>query len=369
MRRSQGPRPMTPACSITERQRPHAFVIGTGRCGSTVISDILNKHPDVLSISEFFSALYPFSFEVRTPVSVGSYVEYLTAPQVRARLLLHYRAEPTEYLYPVDNGLRYNRASGVAPVSLTALPHLSGSPDDTLDELVGRLSALPRVASIGRWFLDTFEALAGMFSKGLWVERSGTSLLYVEQLVRMFPDAKFVHLHRNGVDCALSMAQHSTFRLAHFEYMALARLSGAAMGTLGQIPFHEWRSVDEFAAFLHAGLGRKVDRHLLVDGHVEVEWFGLLWSLVVARGLRFLGSLGHSRVLHVSYESLVTAPDAVVASICRFLGVPADPAFIEDAASTVIKPRGRLWPKSVDIERVVRACSLGQRLIDSTLSP
>ena len=30
------------------------FVIGTGRCGSTMLSAILQAHPDALSMSEFF---------------------------------------------------------------------------------------------------------------------------------------------------------------------------------------------------------------------------------------------------------------------------------------------------------------------------
>ncbi len=36
---------------------PPVFVFSTGRCGSTVISQMLNKHPDILSLSEFFSVL------------------------------------------------------------------------------------------------------------------------------------------------------------------------------------------------------------------------------------------------------------------------------------------------------------------------
>ena len=32
-----------------------AFVVGTGRCGSTLVSNMLNLHKEVLSLSEFFA--------------------------------------------------------------------------------------------------------------------------------------------------------------------------------------------------------------------------------------------------------------------------------------------------------------------------
>ncbi len=33
------------------------FVVGSGRCGSTLLSRMLDAHPDVVSIFEFFTGL------------------------------------------------------------------------------------------------------------------------------------------------------------------------------------------------------------------------------------------------------------------------------------------------------------------------
>lgn len=39
----------------TKRIAP-VLVLSTGRCGSTMLSDVLNTHPEVLSLSEFFAS-------------------------------------------------------------------------------------------------------------------------------------------------------------------------------------------------------------------------------------------------------------------------------------------------------------------------
>lgn len=36
------------------------FVVGTGRCGSTMLSNMLRQHPRVLSLSEFYASVVDF---------------------------------------------------------------------------------------------------------------------------------------------------------------------------------------------------------------------------------------------------------------------------------------------------------------------
>jgi hypothetical protein len=55
--------------------------------------------------------------------------------------------------------------------------------------------------------------LAAHFGGTVAVERSGMSLSSVSWLREMFPDAKFVHLFRHGPDTAVSMSEHTGFRL------------------------------------------------------------------------------------------------------------------------------------------------------------
>ncbi len=44
----------------TDRSIAPVFVVGTGRCGSTMLSDMLRAHPDILSLSEFMVAIADF---------------------------------------------------------------------------------------------------------------------------------------------------------------------------------------------------------------------------------------------------------------------------------------------------------------------
>ena len=44
------------SASLLEKQ-PLTIIVGTGRCGSTMLSNLLREHPSVLSLSEFFALL------------------------------------------------------------------------------------------------------------------------------------------------------------------------------------------------------------------------------------------------------------------------------------------------------------------------
>ena len=84
----------TPGPSI-----PPVLVLGTGRCGSTMVSNLLNAHPRILSLSEFFSYVGMDAFRLRNPTGDQLWQTY-SRQRPRTRLML--RESYEELLYPVD---------------------------------------------------------------------------------------------------------------------------------------------------------------------------------------------------------------------------------------------------------------------------
>lgn len=66
---------------------PLTIVLGTGRCGSTMLSDVVNEHRKVLSLSEFFACLDPLGFadgELDGP----EFWKLLSAPRLKPNTLM-----------------------------------------------------------------------------------------------------------------------------------------------------------------------------------------------------------------------------------------------------------------------------------------
>ena len=135
----------------------------------------------------------------------------------------------------------------------TTLPHLTDDHERLWDDLSAALRSRGR-ASLTAHYRFIFEWLADRFAKKVWIERSGLSLLFVPTLAKMFPDARFVHLYRDGRDTAISMSRHPYFRL-RVQSEELMMKFGIdpyrpfnLLGTSPYIPFLEWLRFQFFTA-------------------------------------------------------------------------------------------------------------------------
>jgi hypothetical protein len=143
----------------------------------------------------------------------------------------------------------------------------------------------PRLSSgmaIGEAIAAIYEAYAERAGKPRWGDKTPMYMRHLSLLARLFPDAQYVHLVRDGRDAALSFLEMPE-------------------GTFTRT----WAHPTTAAQF--ACLWRK-----------EVE------------DTRSLGrQLGSERYLEVRYEELVARPEPVVREICTFASIRYEPAMLD----------------------------------------
>ena len=142
----------------------HAGRRSTGRCGSTMVSDILNLHPRVLSLSEFFSFVGLGAFRRRYRTGDRMWAFY-SRQQPRTRLMLRERYE--ELRYPVDDPRARFTRQDVPPILCGTLPHLTDAYEALFDELEPVVRGQPRHRP------KHTSGISSHGCVGVWAARSG----------------------------------------------------------------------------------------------------------------------------------------------------------------------------------------------------
>lgn len=139
-----------------------------------------------------------------------------------ANILVRVGAEPPEMLYPVDAGYRFNRETGVPRISAITLPAITAEPDRLYDRLA---LTVPRFAPgpVATHYQRLFDLLALWHGRQRWVERSGASGFFIDQLVSAFPQARYAYLTRDLDATSASMSRHPFFQLAALRMEFLRR--------------------------------------------------------------------------------------------------------------------------------------------------
>ena len=84
--------------------RPLRFVVGTGRCGSTLLSRMLAKHPDVLSIFEYFNGLDVAKRFAAEGLSGDDFAALIAAEQPFVTAVVRRGYAVEEITYPFADG-------------------------------------------------------------------------------------------------------------------------------------------------------------------------------------------------------------------------------------------------------------------------
>ena len=295
---------------------PPRFVVGTGRCGSTLLSRMLAENDEMLNVFELFSGIDQFFRFRRDPVDGAELGRRLREDHPVLTMALRRGASVPEVVYPFGApGARQSKGEPIPWALGIAIPRLSDAPDALFDELLAFVDARPR-APLAAHYREIFAWLVRRLGRRGWIERSGASIEFLGELAELFPGARFVHLHRDGREAALSMREYPVLRIA----VALL------YGLFGEVEYS------------HAGLSAferehpaEVDR--LLASPPPVELFGRYWSEQIRRGLAARERLAPGAFLEVRFEELVTRPAPVLQRIAEFLELPGDAAWIARGAA------------------------------------
>lgn len=351
---------------MTDRTRPPmplTFVVSTGRAGSTLLSRMLALHPEVLSISEFFTVLQ--GILRRWPYPDGDmdgreFWHLASSPDPLADALVKNGQKVPEMFYPYETG-RFKAETGVPNICHSTLSLLSDDPDSLYDELAAEIPSWPRRSGPDQ-YRALFGLLAATLGRPVVVERSGGSVILVRTLREQFPEARFVLMHRNGVDTALSMSRFPMFRLGMLAVRAAALAGLPANATMDQI---QAALPDQYAGVLSP----PYDLSALPGMRMSPVPFGQRWSEMMRYATSALAALPSDIQSQLGYEDLLADPAAELTRLAGFLGVPADPDWIEAAAKLISAERGGVASDPADLVAELRAaCEPGDRALAAFLA-
>jgi sulfotransferase family protein len=330
------------------------FVVGSGRCGSTMLSEILHKHPEVLSLSEFVNVLRwsqntepPYSNEIPGGKLDGKELwDMLSAPRSVVAAWAHTTTQPEKK----------------PPFYRMVLSRLTDDPDTLYARLARAVPAWPRRPAAEQ-YRTLFDFLAGLLGRRVVVERSGGTAGSVRMLHQQFPDARFVHLHRDGPDCAYSMSRFPPARLAILTGQA-ALAAGLPMSATRQKIQQRWSRVPSELRDL---LAFPIDKERLMTADIPLAPFGDRWADIVCHATTDLIELPAGSWIAVRYEDLLHSPGPELTRLAEFIGVTPTAEWTSAAAGIIDPTRsGRAAQLDVlTLEALHKACLPGTLAISA----
>lgn len=343
---------MSTASIQTERPIAPVLILSTGRCGSTLVSSMLERHPGVLSLSEFFVPLGAAAFAFRRPGGERLW-KILSCQSPALHTMLKDGEVVEEGLYPHDDPASRFSAADMPPIMATTLPHLTPQFEALYDELERFVRPLPR-APLDEQYRTLFDYLRRRFERRVWVERSGGSLMIATKLLRLFPEARVVHVYRDGREAAMSMSRHRNFRVLLATLERLRRLGVDVQRSFLQDRVNPLELLVQRLFFRLVDLRPDMERLQLAD-------FGAFWSDLVELGHGVFGHFGPGRLLNLRFEDLTAEPRRCLSELIRFIDPSLeDPDWLTETAGMLRPTRSKFERLPADEQAALQAaCAPG----------
>jgi putative sulfotransferase len=315
---------------------PCSIILNSGRCGSTLLSQLIAEEPETLSASESLGRVkHRLQRQPATGITGAAYWTILSDARKGYGPLLSLGIVPDEFRYP-DSGRYAADVATVPPILRVTLPTLSADPDGLFDQLAERVPHFPRqpILQHHKMMLNLVTNLTG---RRRWVERSGGSSILASLLLPAFPEAKIVYLTRNVADTARSMSRHPAFQMGQVRQWFSVRYGADPWTPSGRTALPDAADMpDEMRRLLPGRITGDAMQEVMTRHIRRFEAVALHMHGAAEQALADM----KPRHLHrMRYEDLVTRPVDELTRLGEFLGF-ADPAsWAARSADQVRAPR------------------------------
>lgn len=288
------------------------FIVGTGRCGSTLLSTLMAYHPEALVLSEFFGGLDVVNSWLDGQVTGEQFAAVLMQDHEISNLNRMRVSKDKEVLLDVD---RFSSVR-IPAIMLVCLPALTEDVEGLMREIVAFARARP-ASTMGEHYAALFDWLTRLFKKEFWIERSGASSEFFPGQRAAFPEGRFLHIHRSGQEAAMSMAN-----MAHFQ---------THIGFYYDPPTDE--EITNAIRGIDDGEGGLIPRRMKQIR--TPEEFGRFWTLSVALILSEVKNLRPDQYKEVRFEDLHADPRAFLRMVCDYFEISSDDRWIAKAIASI----------------------------------
>lgn len=250
------------------------FIVGSVHTGTTLLRNILDRHPDLLMIlgeSHFFENLEQIGrtySDLDSNATLQEYVDFVLKLSKFGNAKATYKRH--EYTLS-DLGLSRDEVHAIVQLARSAV------------------RANPECAHVAA-FRATMTHLTHTCGKSRWGEKTPVHVYFIDSIVGMMPDVRIVELVRDPRSILASRKARSTDR---------------------------WRST-------RAASGAIVIDRVIFDPTLD----SFKWRSAISAGTRAKRKYPGS-VLRIRYEDLVQEPTRTIEEICRFIGIRYDPQMLQ----------------------------------------
>jgi putative sulfotransferase len=321
------------------------LILSSGRCGSTLLSELIATEPETLSVQESLVNRELDYWASDAKMAGSEYWSLLSSPGLQWEAAVRIGAITGEFRYPATDRWGGNLAA-LPPIAAVTLPAISADPDSLFDLLEARVPGFP-AQTLAQHHVMFLDFLASLQQRRRWVERSGGSSSLAAALLGKISFEKVVYLTRELAATASSMSRHSEFQFSIIRaellfrcgfdpYREFARRrardgaahAGGAQTSDGQVP-----------AGMQCLLPEQITVETLTERGGGVEHHKLAWVGMSYAAEAALTRYPPRQLLRMRYEDLVAAPEEQLTRLAEFLGF-ADPAgWAARSADQVRQPR------------------------------